>query len=142
MLSGNRSLTIARETAMPVAVPNESTARPTIKAVRLVAVRQTTEPAAMTIGAMLLSAQFYRLKPSEPLRYATLALLFVNVSVGGALTHFAAPPVVMVAAKWGWGLKEVFAHFGVAALVAIVATSPVSIQPSAVKSWRFASWSP
>ena len=79
-----------------------------------------TEPAAMTIGALLLSAQFYRLKPSEPLRYATLALLFVNVSVGGALTHFAAPPVVMVAAKWGWGLKEVFAHFGVAALVSIL----------------------
>jgi len=82
-----------------------------------------TEPAAMTIGAMLLSAQFYRLKPSEPLRYATLALLFVNVSVGGALTHFAAPPVVMVAAKWGWGLKEVFAHFGVAALVAIAVSN-------------------
>jgi len=79
-----------------------------------------TEPAAMTIGAMLLSAQFYRLKPSESLRYATLALLFVNVSVGGALTHFAAPPVVMVAAKWGWGLKDVFAHFGVAALVSIL----------------------
>ena len=79
-----------------------------------------TEPAAMTIGAMLLSAQFYRLKPSEPLRYATLALLFVNVSVGGSLTHFAAPPVVMVAAKWGWGLRDVFAHFGVAALVSIL----------------------
>ena len=79
-----------------------------------------TEPAAMTIGAMLLSAQFYSLKPSEPLRYATLALLFVNVSVGGALTHFAAPPIVMVAAKWGWGLQDVFAHFGVAALVSIL----------------------
>ena len=79
-----------------------------------------TEPAAMTIGAMLLSAQFYSLKPSEPLRYATLALLFVNVSVGGALTHFAAPPIVMVAARWGWGLKDVFAHFGVAALVSIL----------------------
>ena len=79
-----------------------------------------TEPAAMTIAAMLLSSQFYGLKPSEPLRYATLALLFVNISVGGSLTHFAAPPVVMVAAKWGWGLKEVFAHFGVAALVSIL----------------------
>lgn len=79
-----------------------------------------TEPAAMTIGAMLLSARFYGLKPSEPLRYATLALLFVNVSVGGSLTHFAAPPVVMVAAKWGWGLKDVFAQFGVAALVSIL----------------------
>jgi hypothetical protein len=79
-----------------------------------------TEPAAMTIGALLLSSQFYRLKPSSSLRYATLALLFVNVSVGGALTHFAAPPIVMVAAKWGWGLKEVFAHFGVAALASIL----------------------
>jgi len=79
-----------------------------------------TEPAAMTIGAMLLSAQFYSLKPSEPLRYATMALLFVNVSVGGALTHFAAPPIVMVAAKWNWGLQDVFAHFGVAALVSIL----------------------
>jgi hypothetical protein len=79
-----------------------------------------TEPAAMTIGAMLLSAQFYSLKPSESLRYATIALLFVNVSMGGALTHFAAPPIVMVAAKWGWGLQDVFAHFGVAALVSIL----------------------
>ncbi len=82
-----------------------------------------TEPAAMTIGAMLLSTQFYRLKPSEPLRYATLALLFVNISVGGSLTHFAAPPVVMVAAKWGWGLKEVFAQFGVAALASILVSN-------------------
>ena len=77
-------------------------------------------PAAMTIAAWLLSRQFFALRPSESLKYATLALLFVNVSVGGALTHFAAPPVVMVAAKWGWGLKDVFAHFGVAALVSIL----------------------
>ena len=79
-----------------------------------------TEPAAMTIAAMLLSARFYSLKPSDRLAYATLALLFVNISVGGALTHFAAPPLVMVAAKWGWGLKEVFGHFGVASLSAIL----------------------
>lgn len=64
-----------------------------------------TEPAAMTIGAWLLSRQFFVLRPSESLKYATLALLFVNVSVGGALTHFAAPPIVMVAGGWGWGLR-------------------------------------
>ena len=78
-----------------------------------------TEPAAMTIAALLLSTQFYSLKPSNRLKYATLALLFVNVSVGGALTHFAAPPVVMVASKWGWGLREVFNQFGCAASAAI-----------------------
>lgn len=79
-----------------------------------------TEPAAMTIGALLLSGQFYALRPSDRLKYATLALLFVNISVGGALTHFAAPPVVMVAGKWGWGLGDVFAHFGVASITTIL----------------------
>ena len=82
-----------------------------------------TEPAAMTIGALLLSAQFYCLKPSSGLRYATLALLFVNVSIGGALTHFAAPPVVMVATRWGWGTAEVFRQFGWAALTAILVSN-------------------
>ena len=74
----------------------------------------------MTIGALLLSAQFYALQPSDRLKYATLALLFVNVSVGGALTNFAAPPIVMVAAKWGWSTMDVFGHFGWAAISAIL----------------------
>lgn len=59
-----------------------------------------TEPAAMTIAALLLAKQFYGLKPSAKLMYATLGLLFVNISIGGTLTHFAAPPVLMVAAAW------------------------------------------
>ncbi len=71
-----------------------------------------TEPAAMTLAAILLGKKFYQLKPSMPLRYATLALLFVNVSVGGTLTHFAAPPIVMVAGKWDWGMAHMFLHFG------------------------------
>ena len=37
-----------------------------------------TEPAAMTIAALMLSAQFPELKPSMRLRYATLGLLFVR----------------------------------------------------------------
>jgi hypothetical protein len=79
-----------------------------------------TEPAAMTICALLLSRRFYDLKPGLTLRYATLGLLFVNISVGGTLTHFAAPPVVMVAQKWGWGLSHMFANFGWKAAVGIV----------------------
>jgi hypothetical protein len=63
-----------------------------------------TEPAAMTIGALLLARQFYELKPGLRLSYATLGLLFVNISVGGTLTHFAAPPVIMVARAWNWDL--------------------------------------
>src|SRR4030095_5006746 len=61
-----------------------------------------TEPAAMTICALLLSRQFFDLGPSTRLKYATLGLLFVNISIGGTLTHFAAPPVLMVARPWGW----------------------------------------
>ncbi len=71
-----------------------------------------TEPAAMTICALLLGRQFYAYQPSLKLSYATLGLLFVNVSVGGALTHFAAPPVLMVAAKWGWDTPFMLSHFG------------------------------
>jgi hypothetical protein len=71
-----------------------------------------TEPAAMTICALLLGRQFYSRKPSRRLAYATLGLLFVNVSVGGTLTHFAAPPVLMVARPWGWDLRFTLTHFG------------------------------
>lgn len=78
-----------------------------------------TEPAAMTLAAILLAKKFYQLKPCMPLRYATLALLFVNVSVGGTLTHFAAPPIVMVASKWDWGMGHMFMHFGWKAIVGI-----------------------
>lgn len=79
-----------------------------------------TEPAAMTICALLLRERFYKLQPSMRLRYATLGLLFVNISVGGTLTHFAAPPVVMVAAKWGWGFVHMLTDFGWKAAVGIV----------------------
>jgi hypothetical protein len=79
-----------------------------------------TEPAAMTIAALLLGTQFYVLKPSKRLAYATLGLLFVNVSVGGTLTHFAAPPVLMVAAPWHWDSGYMFMHFGWRAATGII----------------------
>ena len=79
-----------------------------------------TEPAAMTIAALLLARQFYQLKPSPKFAYATLGLLFVNVSVGGTLTHFAAPPVLMVATPWKWDMAYMFTHFGWRAMVGIV----------------------
>jgi hypothetical protein len=78
-----------------------------------------TEPAAMTIAALLLARQFYDLQPSATLRYATLGLLFVNVSIGGTLTHFAAPPVLMVARPWGWDTAFMISHFGWRSAIAI-----------------------
>ena len=82
-----------------------------------------TEPAAMTICALLLARQFYDLNPGVKFRYATLGLLFVNVSVGGTLTHFAAPPVLMVATKWGWDTPFMLAHFGREAVFGIVVSN-------------------
>ena len=82
-----------------------------------------TEPAAMTICAVLLGREFYRLNPSPRFMYATLGLLFVNVSVGGALTSFAAPPVLIVAGKWGWDTTFMVTHFGFRALAGILVGS-------------------
>ena len=84
-----------------------------------------TEPAAMTISALLLARQFYDLHPSTKFNYATLGLLFVNVSVGGTLTHFAAPPVLMVAGKWGWDMGFMFTHFGWKAALGIVIANAI-----------------
>jgi len=84
-----------------------------------------TEPAAMTIAALLLARQFYDLKPSPKFAYATIGLLFVNISVGGTFTHFAAPPVLMVATPWEWNMPYMFTHFGWKALVGIVVSTLV-----------------
>lgn len=82
-----------------------------------------TEPAAMTIGALLLAKKFYRFNPPAKLAYATLGLLFVNISIGGTLTNFAAPPVLMVASKWNWSTPFMFEHFGWKAMVGVVVSS-------------------
>jgi len=79
-----------------------------------------TEPAAMTISALLLARRFYTRSPSRNFAYATLGLLFVNVSVGGTLTEFAAPPVLMVASRWNWDSTFMLAHFGWKAALGIV----------------------
>jgi hypothetical protein len=82
-----------------------------------------TEPAAMTISALLLIRQFFDLGPSPSLRYGTLGLLFVNVSIGGTLTHFAAPPVLMVAREWDWNTPFMLQHFGWRAALAIAVST-------------------
>jgi Na+/H+ antiporter NhaD/arsenite permease-like protein len=71
-----------------------------------------TEPAAMTLLALVLKRRYFDRGISTKLAYATLGLLFVNVSIGGTLTHFAAPPVLMVAAKWNWDTMFMLTHFG------------------------------
>jgi hypothetical protein len=78
-----------------------------------------TEPAAITITALLLAQKFYKAKPSASFSYATIALLFVNISIGGMLTHFAAPAVVMVADRWDLNTQYMLTNFGVKVCCAV-----------------------
>lgn len=79
-----------------------------------------TEPAAMTLAALMLRHRAFDAKASERLKYATMGVLFVNVSIGGTLTAFAAPPVLMVAAKWNWDTAFMASTFGWRAAIAVV----------------------
>lgn len=78
-----------------------------------------TEPAAITIVALLLYRMLDNEKVDAGFLHGLLALLFVNISVGGALTHFAAPPILVVARGWGWGLADVFLNLGWVAIISI-----------------------
>lgn len=77
-----------------------------------------TEPAAMTVAALMINSMI-RAAPSK-LLYSLLAVLFVNVSIGGSLTPFAAPPILMVASKWNWDFSYVISAFGWKSALAVV----------------------
>lgn len=79
-----------------------------------------TEPAAMTLAALMLRDRIFAAGASNRLKYATLGVLFVNVSVGGTLTNFAAPPVLMVAGTWGWDTAFMLSTFGAKAALAVL----------------------
>jgi hypothetical protein len=79
-----------------------------------------TEPAAMTLAALMLRDRIFSTTASNRLKYATLGVLFVNVSIGGVLTNFAAPPVLMVAAKWEWSSGFMLSTFGAKAALAVL----------------------
>ena len=78
-----------------------------------------TEPAAMTLAAIMLRDAIFSVQVSTRLKYATVGVLFVNISIGGTLTPFAAPPVLMVAAKWNWDMAFMISNFGWKAAVAV-----------------------
>ncbi|MCW7541840.1 putative Na+/H+ antiporter [Aquabacterium sp. A7-Y] len=84
-----------------------------------------TEPAAMTIAALMLAPQIFRPRMPETVKYLALGVLFVNVSIGGTLTSYAAPPVLMVAGTWQWDTAFMLATFGWKAAVAVVVNATI-----------------
>lgn len=79
-----------------------------------------TEPAAMTLAALMLAPLVFRPGIPETLKYGALGVLFVNISVGGTLTSFAAPPVLMVASTWNWDSAFMAGTFGWKACIAVI----------------------
>lgn len=85
-----------------------------------------TEPAAMTLAALMLCDILFSQPLSNKLKYSTIGVLFVNISIGGTLTPFAAPPVLMVAAQWNWDLWFMVSNFGWKAAVAVVVNAGIA----------------
>ena len=85
-----------------------------------------TEPAAMTIAALMLAPQIFRPQVPEKVKYLALGVLFVNISIGGTLTSYAAPPVLMVASTWQWDSAFMFAQFGWKAALAVLVNATVA----------------
>ena len=79
-----------------------------------------TEPAAMTLAALLLGRLYYNNKLSEKFKYLTLGVLFVNISIGGTLTPYAAPPVLMVSGTWNWDILFMMENFGWRSAIAVL----------------------
>ncbi|WP_313034323.1 putative Na+/H+ antiporter [Massilia alkalitolerans] len=84
-----------------------------------------TEPAAMTLAALMLAPQVFRPGIPEWLKYGAIGVLFVNVSIGGTLTSYAAPPVLMVAGTWGWDSAFMASTFGWRAALAVLFNATV-----------------
>jgi Na+/H+ antiporter NhaD/arsenite permease-like protein len=85
-----------------------------------------TEPAAMTLAGLMLLERYYSKGITTRLKYATLGVLFVNISIGGTMTTFAAPPVLMVASKWGWDFTFMFNTFGWKAMIVVLVNTLVA----------------
>ncbi|KVK78170.1 hypothetical protein WJ47_17280 [Burkholderia ubonensis] len=84
-----------------------------------------TEPAAMTLAALILRDRLFRAPVAERWKYLALGVMFVNVSIGGTLTAYAAPPVLMVASAWGWDSTFMATQFGWKAVVAVLINATV-----------------
>lgn len=84
-----------------------------------------TEPAAMTLAAFMLKEGFFARTGNTRFKYLVIGTLFVNISIGGVLTAYAAPPVLMVAGSFGWDTSFMLTHFGWKAVIAILINTSI-----------------
>lgn len=68
----------------------------------------------------MLKEGYFSRAQSVKYKYLALGVLFVNISIGGALTAFAAPPVLIVAKTFGWDSSFMLFNFGWKAAIAVI----------------------
>jgi hypothetical protein len=131
VVAGSRPVLLAMRAAVDALARRLPLARPLATAWLGLAVvplcgSLVTEPAAMTIAALMLAPIVFRPAVPEGAKYFALGVLFVNVSIGGTLTSYAAPPVLMVASAWQWDSAFMLAHFGWKAALAVLLNATVA----------------
>lgn len=84
-----------------------------------------TEAGAMIITGTLLSEKIYHYKISEKFKYATIALLFTNISLGGIITTFSSPPALLASQAWEWDTAFMFFKFGWKSILTILISNLV-----------------
>ncbi len=83
------------------------------------------ESGAMIIGATLLVRHFYAFSPSSRFAYATLGLLFSNISIGGLSSSISSRAMFVILPSLKWGHKFVFQYFAWKATLAILVSTTV-----------------
>ena len=84
-----------------------------------------TEPAAMTLAALMLKEGYFSRAQSVKYKYLALGVLFVNISIGGVLTAFAATPVLIVANTFAWDSYFMLTTFGWKAAIAVIVNATI-----------------
>jgi hypothetical protein len=131
VIAASRPILYAVEMSLRVATHLSPLPKPLVRAWLSLAIvpllgSLITEPAAMTIAALMLAPQLFQRHVPERIKYLALGVLFVNVSIGGTLTSYAAPPVLMVAATWNWDSEFMLHTFGWKAVLAVLVNATVA----------------
>lgn len=78
------------------------------------------EPGAMTITSILMAKTCFPFVKSRKFRYGTLALLFLNISLGGLFSPYTSRSLFLVAQLEKWDLAYTLMHFSWKALIVIL----------------------
>ncbi len=79
-----------------------------------------TEPAAMTLASFFLHNSYFRRNIGLNFKYLIVSVLFVNISIGGILTSYAAPAVLMVTEAFSWNTAFMISNLGWRAILSIL----------------------